>query len=84
MPPSSISILENNYKWFLAHQDEIIKLHPEGGFALIWNCKLIGIWESRDLAMTEGIRQFGKVPFLIRSLKEEKAHQVNFSMNPIT
>jgi len=84
MSQSSISILENNYKWFLNHQDEIMKQYPEGGFALIWNCALIGIWGSRNLAMTEGIRQFGKVPFLIRSLEEEKAHQVNFSLNPIT
>lgn len=84
MPQSAISILENNYKWFLSHQEELIKQHPEGGFALIWNCELIGIWKSRNEAMTQGIQQFGKVPFLIRSLEEENAHQVNFSMNPVT
>jgi hypothetical protein len=84
MAQSSISILENNYQWFLNQQEELIQKHPEGGFALVWNCELIGIWPTRNLAMTEGISQFGQVPFLIRSLQEEKTHQVNFSMNPIT
>jgi hypothetical protein len=83
MTPNTISLLEKNYSWFKNHKDELNLKYPRGGHVLIWECKLIGVWESRSKALTEGIKKLGNVPFLIRNLNEEDAHQVNFSVKAV-
>jgi hypothetical protein len=80
MAQTAFQILEKNYEWFKLHQSEINSTHPNGGHVLIWECELVGVWESRSKALAEGIRKLGNVPFLVRSLHEEDAHQVNFSV----
>lgn len=83
MSEKNISILEQNYSWFINHQNELSNKYPQGGYIVIWECKPFGVWETRNKALAEGIKTFGNVPFLVRSLKDEDAHQANFSLKAI-
>lgn len=80
MSQKDISILEKNYNWFINHKDDLVKKYPDGGFIVVWNCQPAGVWDTRNKALSEGIKSFGNVPFLVRSLKDEDAHRTNFSL----
>ncbi|MBL7898087.1 MAG: hypothetical protein JNJ99_06105 [Crocinitomicaceae bacterium] len=79
---AATQILEKNFDWFQLHKNEITKTYPKGGHVLIWECKVQGVWATRAEALAAGLKIFGNVPFLVRSLKEEDSYQVNFSINP--
>lgn len=82
MALSSHQLLEKNFAWFQSHKSELSVNFPQGGHVLIWECKVQGVWDSRQKALAEGLKAFGNVPFLVRSLNEEDSYQVNFSINP--
>ncbi|MBN4077633.1 hypothetical protein JYT25_00630 [bacterium AH-315-C20] len=80
MQTDPTEVLEQNFKWFLDHKEELNVQYPNGGHIVVCDCEPKGVWDSRNKALAEGIKMFGNVPFLVRSLRDEDAHQVNFSI----
>lgn len=62
--------LEQEIKYFESHREEWLKTY-EGKFTLIKGEKLINTFTTAEEAYTEGIKQFGNVPFFIKQILKE-------------
>lgn len=80
MSKNNITLLQENYNWFMNHKQELCVAHPKGGFVVVWESEAIGVWKTGNDALAAAINRIGNVPFLVRSLNEEDAHHVNFSL----
>ncbi len=49
-----MSMLEHEIKYFQKAQDELQSKYPEGGFAVIKNEELLGVWANRNDAIKQG------------------------------
>jgi len=61
--------LQQERKFFLEHQADWRKMHP-GKFVLVKGEALIGVFDSDNTAVSEGIRRFGLESFLVRNVEE--------------
>lgn len=57
--------LEKEFKYYLAHQDELAKLH-NGKFIVIKNYQVIGVYDSEYEAITETSKQHELGTFLVQ------------------
>ena len=44
--------------------------HPEGGFVVIKDGEVLGVWRDRVDALGEGIKEYGDVVFLVRDIRD--------------
>ena len=65
------SKLEKELAVFKKQQADLKKSHPNGGFVVINNGEILGVWETRNDALKEGMKAFGNVPFLVRNIDED-------------
>lgn len=49
----------------------LLEQNPQGGFAVIKGTELLGIWQSRKEAVKEGTSKFGRISFLVKSIRPE-------------
>jgi hypothetical protein len=63
--------LEQERTFFADHRADWEKLHP-GKFVLVHGQALIGVFDSDETAVSEGIRLFGLNPFLVRNVLEKE------------
>jgi hypothetical protein len=71
--------LESEFKWFKEHLLDLQQKHPKGGHVVVKDGQSFGVWETRHEALTNGLNEYGNVPFLVRSIHEEGAYEVQFS-----
>ena len=64
-------MFENELDTFRKLQSELKAKHPEGGFAVIRDKDLLGVWKDRSDALSEGIKAYGYVPFLVKDINED-------------
>ncbi len=64
-----MATLEKEREFFRTNQAEWSKQHP-GKFVLIKEDSLIGVFDTPDNAVAEGMRQFGTGSFLVRSVEQ--------------
>lgn len=57
--------LEKEFKYYLAHQDELAKLH-NGKFIVIKNCQVIGVYDSEFEALSETEKQHELGTFIVQ------------------
>ncbi len=62
-------MLEKELKHFEDIKPELLKSHS-GKFALIHGEELVGTFDSADNAYSEGVKRFGKDPFLVKRISE--------------
>ena len=79
MARSAINQLDIEFQWFQVHVEQLQADYPKGGHAVVKDEQLVGVWHSRDEALSAGLKAFGNVPFLVRSIFERDAYQVHFS-----
>lgn len=65
-----MSALQVEREFFKANQAEWIKIHS-GKFVLVKGEKLIGVFDSDQKAVAEGLRLFGSESFLVRGVDEQ-------------
>jgi len=63
--------LAEERKFFSEHQSEWKDAHA-GKFVLVKGKELVGTFNRAEDAIAEGARRFGKEPFLVRSVDQEK------------
>ena len=66
MPP-----LEKELVYFDKIKDELLQKY-EGKFALIHGEEFVGAFDSPDNAYQEGIKRFGKEPFLVKRVSQQE------------
>jgi len=69
-----LEVLEKEIRFFNQIKPELIKVH-KGKVALIKNEQLLGTFTTLEEAYKEGIRRFGKEPFLIKFVDETEEQQ---------
>ncbi len=74
--------LEKELEVFNQKQGELQNEHPDGGYVVIKNNEVLGVWKAREDALKEGIKAFGNVSFLIRDIYNDwDSISANFSKN---
>jgi hypothetical protein len=63
--------LEQERVFFKNRQADWEKLYP-GKFVLVQGQELIGVFDTAENAVSEGIRRFGLNPFLVRNVLEKE------------
>ena len=71
--------LEKEMSYFKKLQNELQAKNPAGGFAVIKNDKLLGIWLNRIDAIKQGIEAFGNVSFLVKDINYNPNHIASYS-----
>lgn len=74
------SIFEVELKTLEENIDKLKKEYPLGGFVVIKETNILGVWDSRVDALREGIKAFGNIPFLVKNINEVN-RILNFSRN---
>ena len=73
--------LEKEISYFLKIQNELRAKYLNGGFAVIFDENLLGVWSSRDDAIKEGIKKYGNVSILVKNINDNLHPMINFSRN---
>jgi hypothetical protein len=71
-------MFENELKTFKKNLAELREQNPLGGFVVIKDSDILGVWVSRQDALTEGFKKYGNVPYLIKNINEQD-FVLNFS-----
>jgi len=62
-------MLDSEVRYFEEHCAEWARYHC-GKFALVKGDNLVGVFDTREAALAEGVRRFGLTPFLVRSVSK--------------
>lgn len=54
--------------------------NPNGGFVVIKEDEVLGVWQTRVDALRAGIEKYGNVPFLVKNIMDNDI-VANFSRN---
>ena len=73
--------LEKELSYFHTIQEQLKSDYSNGGFAVIKEDTLLGVWSSREDGIKEGLAAFGIVPFLVKNIMEIPGGLINFSRN---
>ncbi len=74
--------LKRELEVFNQKQGELQNEHPDGGYVVIKDGEVLGVWKDREDALKEGIKAFGNVSFLIRDIYTDlDSILANFSKN---
>ena len=74
-------MLEKVISYFKKVQDELRATNPNGGFAVIKDEELLGIWLNRTDALKAGVQKWGAVSFLVKEINDDLNQVINFSRN---
>jgi len=74
-------MLEKELAVFKTKQAELRAANPNGGFVVIKDDEVLGVWLNRTDAIKEGISKWGNVSFLVKNINDDLTHVVNFSRN---
>lgn len=64
-----VPLLANELETFERHREELVQ-SANGKYALVHGDEVIGTYESKNDAITEGYRRFGLGPFLVKQVFE--------------
>lgn len=72
-------MLEQEIKYFCKIQDELKAKNPNGGFVVIKDEEILGVWLNRQDAIKEAVEQYGNTPFLVKNIYDDTSQVINFS-----
>ena len=64
-------VLQKELDYFQAHLEEWLNVYP-GKIALVRDEELVGVFDTLDAALAEGVRRFGPTSFLLRRISREQ------------
>jgi hypothetical protein len=56
---------------FLARLPELLSTHP-GQFAAVVESEILGVWPTREEALTAAVERAGEGPFMVRQVRAEE------------
>lgn len=71
--------LETELATFEAMKEELLRNHP-GKFALIQDAQFIAAFDTAQNAYEEGVRRFGRDPFLVKHIVESEETYRNYAL----
>lgn len=77
-------MFEKELAKFREVQDHLKNEHPNGGYVVIFDSQVLGVWNDRLDALKAGIEKFGNVSFLVKDITEnldDITNVINFSRN---
>lgn len=75
-------MLEKELLKFKEVQPDLLLSHPQGGFVVIKEESVLGVWADRMDAIQEGVKVFGtEVSFLVKNIQDSENAIINFSRN---
>lgn len=63
-----MNLLETEIKVYLENLPKFRDQHPGGGFVVIKGEEILGIWNDRMDAIRAGLKAYGNVSFLVKSI----------------
>lgn len=70
-------------RYFHRIQNDLITANPNGGFVVIKDETVLGVWQNRMDAIQEAVQAFGTISFLVKNINDDAEHFINYS-RPIT
>lgn len=74
-------VLEKETETYLKNEKTLLQ-ESLGKFVLIKDTQIVGVFESQNDAITQGINKYGNTPFLVRKIEQQPSIQ-NFTSNLI-
>lgn len=71
-------MLEKELSTFKENQSRLKTEYPNGGFVVIKDEEILGVWNDRIDALRQGIEKYGDVQFLVKNIFDDNA-VINFS-----
>jgi len=71
-------MLETELKKFREIQGTLKEQHPGGGYVVIKDEEVLGVWNDRVDALRQGIEKYGDVQFLVKNIMDDNT-VINFS-----
>ena len=72
-------MLEQELAIYHENKAKLLEVYPQGGYVVIKNDILLGVWNDREDALREGLKAFGDVSFLVKSLIESPLTTITFT-----
>ncbi len=72
-------MLEKELKKFSEVQGELKQENERGGFVVIKDDEVLGVWNDRIDALREGIKKYGDVQFLVKNIMDDDNILIGFS-----
>ena len=66
-------MLEKEMTVFNENLESLTSRYPEGGFVVIQDNAILGVWVSREDALKEGYRAYGNTPFLVKDIRNSES-----------
>ncbi len=75
-------MLEQELDYFKKNLNQLRVENPQGGFVVIKDSTILGVWFSRQDAIRSGIEKLGvSSVFLVKDINEPIDHTINYSRN---
>ncbi len=71
-------MFEQELKTLKENLPSLKQVNPQGGFVVIKDKEILGVWLNRQDALKQGIEKYGNQPFLVRDINEQNT-VLNFS-----
>jgi hypothetical protein len=72
-------MLEKELKIYEENKARLREENPSGGYVIIKDERIFGVWNDRQDALNAGIKEFGNVPFLVKEIGEKSNNINSFS-----
>ncbi len=60
-------------------QDKLKQEYPQGGFVVIKDKNILGVWENRNDAIQEAYETYGNTSFLVKNINDSFLNSINYS-----
>jgi hypothetical protein len=67
---NEVGILDREITVYNAQKAELQLKNPNGGFVVIRDKEVLGVWQTRADALRAGIQKYGNVSFLVKDIFE--------------
>jgi hypothetical protein len=81
---SNFEELQKSNEYLDTKRAKLLEKHPQGGFVVVKNEEILGVWPERSIALQKGLEVYGNVLFLVTNLQKEDVSHVNYSFNAIS
>lgn len=71
-------MLDTELRKFTEVQGTLKEQNPNGGFVVIKDEEVLGVWNDRIDALRQGIEKYGDVQFLVKNIQDDNT-AINFS-----
>lgn len=71
MVQTELKLLERELQVFSKVKEQLCERYTEGGYIVINNHDILGIWDEREVAIAKAINRYGLRNFLVKNIKDE-------------